>query len=146
MISRDKLKNLKTILSDQDIMQRFKLCQLWAVDAFVDSLDVAINHDHIIDLYVQSVSTDHITPENLLASLNKIRVDIIEENEILKRSLMKIETLSRIDQLIDNSDVSKSNYTADINKLNAIIQTNEKRIENLGKINVSQLETSSPRV
>lgn len=146
MISRDKLKNLKTILSDEDIIQRFKLLQLWAVDAFVDSLDVSINHDHIIDLYVQSVSTDNITPENLLASLNKIRVDIIDENEILKRTLMKIETLSRIDQLIDNVDVSKSNYTADINKLNNIIATNEKRIENLGKINVSQLETSSPRV
>lgn len=146
MISRDKLKNLKTILTNKDIIQRFKLCQLWAVDAFVDSLDVAINHDHIIDLYVQSVNNDNITPENLLTSLNNIRVDIINENEILKRTLKQIETLSRIDQLIDNTEESKTNYGGDINKLNNIIQTNEKRIENLGKINVSQLETSSPRV
>lgn len=146
MISRDKLKNLKTILINKDIIQRFKLCQLWAVDLFVDSLDVAINHDHIIDLYVQSVNNDNITPENLLNSLNNIRVDIINENEILKRTLKRIETLNRIDQLIDNTEESKTSYGGDILKLNNIIQTNEKRIENLGKINVSQLETSSPRV
>ena len=137
------MKQLNTILKNKDILCRFRLIQLWAVDVFTKSLsqNEPTLSTYINDTMLNNEDDDSTSkPEHILNTLFELKREYEEYN-------MKLEKVDKIIQL-QNKYVRILHQFDDTIPLdtNTDIATriaqNQRIIDGINKLNVNNIENT----
>ena len=135
------MKTINTILKNPNILARFRLLQLYIVDVFTKSLQA--NEPSISTLINETMLNDEEIDDSSEHILNTL-IQLKHELEIYNQKLTKInkiiklqEKYAKILRTIDNSIELSSNHES----VDNIITKNNKLIEGINNLNISQLNS-----
>lgn len=134
------MKALKTILSNDDILARYKLLCLWSVEQFLNSLDEDASGWKLLNnllnqtLLNQNQNLDTSSPETIYSTLMDIRQNLTNQLTRLTSTLKHIEQLAVYVKLIGKITDEQDANIQQIDKLKEQIdklQTYISRIDNI---------------
>ena len=133
--------SLKKILSNDDVLTRFRLLQLWTVDIFTNSLkDNEPSLSKLINETMLNTEDIDETPEHMLNVLIELKKEYEEYNKKLEKINKLIiiqnkyaEVLSRIDDSIINNNAN----------VDDIIMRNKKLINGINELNINSFQSNN---
>lgn len=142
------MKTLKTILKNDDILARYKLVCLWAVDQFVNSLaepNDALN-DVINKTLLSETENEQQTPEQIHATLLSIRKTLIYQLEKLEKIQRHVNNLNTyiklIGQVVEGNVEGEGEDKNDFSQQIVSIKSTIARIDNMSIQSIRELSTS----
>ena len=140
------MKQLKIILNNEHPLTRFHLLQLWIIDLFTKTLNNT--SDGLNSLICEVCEPkESETIEETFTKITKLKSYIMDYNNKLKQTEKQIKHIQTYQNIINHlleDNITEENKTIkhlpDDNKINHLIQINEKLINNIDKLSINDLK------
>ena len=132
------MKGLKSILNNDDVLVRFRLLQLWAVDIFTKSLkDNEPNLSKLINETMLNTEDVNDSPEHMLNTLIELKKDYELFNQKLEKISKVIDIQNKYAEVLKHIDESIELGT---NNVREIIEKNNKMINGINELNLNSFK------
>lgn len=132
------MKGLKSILNNDDVLVRFRLLQLWAVDIFTKSLkDNEPNLSKLINETMLNTEDVNDSPEHMLNTLIELKKDYESFNQKLEKISKVIDIQNKYAEVLKHIDEGIELGT---NNVRDIIEKNNKMINGINELNLNSFK------
>lgn len=134
-------RNLKTILSNNDVLVRLRLLQLWCVDIFTESLkqnDVDFNT--FINESMLKHDSPEQTPEHILTVMFDLKQSLIAYNDKLISCKKIIDIQNKYAKILHDIDESVPLGKMSEDDINSLISRNEKLINGINNLTINNVQ------
>lgn len=144
-VTNAQIKELNKILSFKNDINKFRLCMMWLVDVYTQTLNRDLDIKNIIKMYSIDDNMD-LSANCLFSMLNNTQKELIEINQKLEKQKQRYEKIGTVDRVIqqamgDECDAEQiENIKINIASLNDNIENNKRRINKLKNVSIAQIE------
>jgi len=143
-VTNAQIKELNKILSFKNDINKFRLCMMWLVDVYTQTINRDLDIKNIIKMYSIDDNMD-LSAECLFSMLNNTKQELVEINEKLEKQKRRYEKIGTVDRVIQQAmgdecdDKQTQNIKISIASLNDNILNNKRRIDKLNNVSIAQI-------